>query len=50
MLASFLTMIKRDEYEKHAFGFIPFLLSSAEVKECVEVYIHSPKMPSWRGA
>jgi hypothetical protein len=24
--------------------------SSAEVKECVELYIHSPNMPSWRGA
>jgi hypothetical protein len=24
--------------------------SSAEVKECVELYIHSPDTPSWRGA
>jgi hypothetical protein len=24
--------------------------SSAEVKECVELYIHSPNMPSWGGA
>jgi hypothetical protein len=24
--------------------------SSAEVKECVEIYLHSPNMPSWRGA
>jgi hypothetical protein len=24
--------------------------SSAEVKECMELYIHSPNMPSWRGA
>jgi len=24
--------------------------SSAEVKECVELYIHSPNTPSWRGA
>jgi hypothetical protein len=24
--------------------------SSAEVKECVELYLHSPKTPSWRGA
>jgi hypothetical protein len=24
--------------------------SSAEVKECVELYLHSPNMPSWRGA
>jgi hypothetical protein len=23
---------------------------SAEVKECVELYIHSPNTPSWRGA
>jgi hypothetical protein len=23
--------------------------SSAEVKECVELYLHSPNMPSWRG-
>jgi hypothetical protein len=23
--------------------------SSAEVKECVEVYLHSPNTPSWRG-
>jgi hypothetical protein len=23
---------------------------SAEVKECVEVYLHSPIMSSWRGA
>jgi hypothetical protein len=23
--------------------------SSAEVKQCVELYIHSPKTPSWRG-
>jgi hypothetical protein len=23
---------------------------SAEVKECVELYLHSPNMPSWRGA
>jgi hypothetical protein len=25
-------------------------LSSAEVKEWVEMYLHSPIMPSWRGA
>jgi hypothetical protein len=25
-------------------------LSSAEVKEWVELYLHSPNMPSWRGA
>jgi hypothetical protein len=24
--------------------------SSAEVRECVELYLHSPNMPSWRGA
>jgi hypothetical protein len=24
--------------------------SSAEVKECVELYLHSTNMPSWRGA
>jgi hypothetical protein len=24
--------------------------SGAEVKECVELYLHSPNMPSWRGA
>jgi hypothetical protein len=24
--------------------------SSAEVKEWVELYLHSPSMPSWRGA
>jgi hypothetical protein len=24
--------------------------SSAEVKEWVELYLHSPNMPSWRGA
>jgi hypothetical protein len=24
--------------------------SSAEVKECVELYLHSPSTPSWRGA
>jgi hypothetical protein len=24
--------------------------SSAEVKECVELYLHSPNMSSWRGA
>jgi len=24
--------------------------SSAEVKECVELYLHSPDTPSWRGA
>jgi hypothetical protein len=23
--------------------------SSAEVKECVELYVHSPNTPSWRG-
>jgi hypothetical protein len=23
---------------------------SAEVKECVEIYLHSPNTPSWRGA
>jgi len=23
---------------------------SAEVKECVELYLHSPNTPSWRGA
>jgi hypothetical protein len=23
---------------------------SAEVKECMELYLHSPNMPSWRGA
>jgi hypothetical protein len=26
------------------------LPSSAEVKECVELYLHSPSMSSWRGA
>jgi hypothetical protein len=25
------------------------LLSRAEVKEWVELYLHSPNMPSWRG-
>jgi hypothetical protein len=24
--------------------------SRAEVKECVELYLHSPNTPSWRGA
>jgi hypothetical protein len=24
--------------------------SNAEVKECVELYLHSPNKPSWRGA
>jgi hypothetical protein len=24
--------------------------TSAEVKECVELYLHSPNTPSWRGA
>jgi hypothetical protein len=24
--------------------------SNAEIKECVELYLHSPHMPSWRGA
>jgi hypothetical protein len=24
--------------------------SSVEVKECVEIYLHSPNTPSWRGA
>jgi hypothetical protein len=24
--------------------------SRAEVQECVELYLHSPSMPSWRGA
>jgi hypothetical protein len=24
--------------------------SSAEVKECVELYLHSPSTPSWRSA
>jgi len=24
--------------------------TSAEVKECVELYLHYPNMPSWRGA
>jgi hypothetical protein len=24
--------------------------SSAEVKECVQLYLHSPNTPSWRGA
>jgi hypothetical protein len=24
--------------------------SSAEVKECVEIYLHSPTTPSWRGS
>jgi hypothetical protein len=24
--------------------------SSAEVKECVELYLHSPNTPAWRGA
>jgi hypothetical protein len=24
--------------------------SRAEVKECVELYLHSPSTPSWRGA
>jgi hypothetical protein len=26
------------------------LSSSAEVKECVELYLRSPNTPSWRGA
>jgi hypothetical protein len=26
------------------------LPSSAEVKECVELYLHPPNTPSWRGA
>jgi hypothetical protein len=26
------------------------LPSSAEVKECVEIYFHFPNTPSWRGA
>jgi hypothetical protein len=26
------------------------LPSSAEVKECMELYLHSPNTPSWRGA
>jgi hypothetical protein len=26
------------------------LPSSADVKECVELYLHSPNTPSWRGA
>jgi hypothetical protein len=26
------------------------LPSSAKVKECVELYLHSPNTPSWRGA
>jgi len=26
------------------------LPSSAEVKECVDVYLHYPNTPSWRGA
>jgi hypothetical protein len=25
-------------------------LSSAEVKECIKLYLHSPNMPSWLGA
>jgi hypothetical protein len=25
-------------------------LSSAEIKECVELYLHSPNTPSWRDA
>jgi hypothetical protein len=25
------------------------LSSSAKVKECVELYVHSPNTPSWRG-
>jgi hypothetical protein len=25
-------------------------LPTAEVKECVELYLHSPNTPSWRGA
>jgi hypothetical protein len=25
-------------------------LSSAKAKECIELYTHSPNMPSWRGA
>jgi len=25
-------------------------LSSAEVKDCVDIYFHSPNMPSWCGA
>jgi len=24
--------------------------STTEVEECVELYLHSPNMPSWRGA
>jgi hypothetical protein len=27
----------------------PLIQSSAEVKECVELYLHSPNTPSWRG-
>jgi len=23
--------------------------SSAEIKQCVEIYLHSPNTPSWRG-
>jgi hypothetical protein len=26
------------------------LTSTAEVKECVDLYLHSPNTPSWRGA
>jgi hypothetical protein len=36
--------VKRPGYEAdHS------LPSCAEVKECVELYIHSPNTPSWRG-
>jgi hypothetical protein len=28
----------------------PLTPSNAEVKECVELYLHSPNTPSWRGA
>jgi hypothetical protein len=29
---------------------IESVASCAEVKECVELYLHSPNTPSWRGA
>jgi hypothetical protein len=37
--------VKRPEHE--ADNFLP---SNAEVKECVELYLHCPSTPSWRGA
>jgi hypothetical protein len=33
--------------KREAYHSLPF---SAEVKECVELYLHSPNMPAWHGA